>query len=64
MQCWEKATNYFSIEERFVHLTEDTFVATPQGVKDLIDENTIGDNLASLLSLSNSCNWPQGLVLE
>ena len=40
--CWEKGTNYFDIEEKFVHLTEETYVATPEGVAKLIDENTIG----------------------
>ena len=42
MQCWEKATNYLDVEERFVHLSEEHFVATPEGVRELIDENTIG----------------------
>lgn len=40
--CWEKATNYMSIEDRFVKLSDEVFVATPQGVRALIDENTIG----------------------
>lgn len=42
VQCWEKATNYLSVEERFIHLTDEHFVATPEGVAKLIDENTIG----------------------
>ena len=29
-----------------MHLTEDTYVATPEGVAKLIDENTIGEPLA------------------
>jgi glutamate decarboxylase len=40
--CWEKATNYMSIENRFVKLSNKVFVATPEGVRALIDENTIG----------------------
>ena len=28
--CWEKCTRYFDAEERFVHLTNDTFVLTPE----------------------------------
>ena len=46
LQCWEKATNYLDVEERFVHLTDKDFVATPEGVAKLVDENTIGKNLA------------------
>ena len=49
LQCWEKATNYMSIEDRFVKLTEKTYVATPEGVRDLIDENTIGKPLQQVV---------------
>lgn len=44
LQCWEKATNYLDVEERFVHLTDEDYVATPEGVRKLVDENTIGKN--------------------
>ncbi|KAL1914693.1 uncharacterized protein VTP21DRAFT_8104 [Calcarisporiella thermophila] len=40
--CWEKAANYLEIEMKFVYLTETTYIATPEKVVELIDENTIG----------------------
>lgn len=40
--CWEKFTRYFDVEERFVHLTNDCFVLTPEKAIELVDENTIG----------------------
>ena len=30
--CWEKLFNYFDVEPRYVNLTEDCFVATPEKV--------------------------------
>ena len=42
--CWEKFTRYFDVEERFVHLTNDTFVLTPEKAIELCDENTIGES--------------------
>ena len=40
--CWEKATRYFDIEEKFVYCTRDRYVIDPEEAVDLIDENTIG----------------------
>jgi glutamate decarboxylase len=40
--CWEKFTRYFDVEEKFVHLNQETHIATPEGCAELIDENTIG----------------------
>ena len=40
--CWEKATRYFEIEDRFVHLEEGKYTLTPADVAPLVDENTIG----------------------
>jgi len=54
VQCWEKATNYMSIENRFVKLSNKVFVATPEGVRALIDENTIGE----LLQPTKHCKCP------
>jgi glutamate decarboxylase len=40
--CWEKATRYFEIEERFVYCTDDRYIIDPKMAVDLVDENTIG----------------------
>jgi glutamate decarboxylase len=40
--CWEKFCRYFDVEERFVALTEDCFVMTPEKAAKLVDEHTIG----------------------
>ncbi|PHH72450.1 hypothetical protein CDD82_5976 [Ophiocordyceps australis] len=40
--CWEKATRYFEIEERFVYCTPSRFVIDAKQVADSCDENTIG----------------------
>ena len=40
--CWEKATRYFDIEEKFVYCTEDRYILDPEEAIKLIDENTIG----------------------
>ncbi|KAH7141701.1 pyridoxal phosphate-dependent transferase [Dactylonectria macrodidyma] len=40
--CWEKATRYFEIEEKFVYCTSDRYVLDPNEAVDLCDENTIG----------------------
>lgn len=40
--CWEKLFNYFEIEPRYINLTEDCFVATPEKIVAACDENTIG----------------------
>jgi len=39
---WEKFCRYWDVEPRYVNMTEDRFVITPQGVLDKVDENTIG----------------------
>ena len=43
--CWEKFTRYFDVEEKFVHLTNDCFVLTPEKAIELVDENTIGQTI-------------------
>lgn len=48
--CWEKFTRYFDVEERFVHLTNDCYVLTPEKAIELVDENTIGRPLRSCLA--------------
>ena len=40
--CWEKATRYFEIEEKFVFCTPTRFVIDPEETVNLCDENTIG----------------------
>ena len=40
--CWEKLTNYFEIEPKYVNLTPDCYVATPEKLAAACDENTIG----------------------
>jgi hypothetical protein len=45
--CWEKFTRYFDVEEKFVHLTNDCFVLTPEKAIELVDENTIGETVSS-----------------
>jgi glutamate decarboxylase len=45
--CWEKFTRYFDVEEKFVHLTNDCFVLTPEKAIELVDENTIGEITSS-----------------
>lgn len=40
--CWEKFTRYFDVEEKFVTVSEGTYIATPEGVISQCDENTIG----------------------
>lgn len=40
--CWEKATRYFEIEEKFVNCTPERFVIDPEETVALVDENTIG----------------------
>ncbi|KAK4153184.1 pyridoxal phosphate-dependent transferase [Chaetomidium leptoderma] len=40
--CWEKATRYFEIEEKFVYCTEERYVIDPEETVALVDENTIG----------------------
>ncbi|CAG8473841.1 1692_t:CDS:10 [Diversispora eburnea] len=40
--CWEKATRYLEVEEKFVYLTEGEYILDPQKAVDLVDENTIG----------------------
>ena len=57
--CWEKFTRYFDVEERFVHLTNDCFVLTPEKAIELVDENTIGRPPVSCLHLTRSSNTLQ-----
>lgn len=45
--CWEKLTNYFEVEPRYVNLTPECFTPDPQAMIDAVDENTIG--VASIL---------------
>ncbi|EXK76813.1 glutamate decarboxylase [Fusarium oxysporum f. sp. raphani 54005] len=40
--CWEKATRYFEIEEKFVYCTPNRYVLDPAEAVKLCDENTIG----------------------
>lgn len=40
--CWEKATRYFEIEEKFVYCTPERYVIDPEETVSLCDENTIG----------------------
>ncbi|KAL3472504.1 pyridoxal phosphate-dependent transferase [Aspergillus californicus] len=40
--CWEKATRYFDVEEKYVYCTEDRYVIDPVQAVELVDENTIG----------------------
>ncbi|CAG8562298.1 8175_t:CDS:10, partial [Cetraspora pellucida] len=40
--CWEKATRYLEIEEKFVYLTEGVYILDPVKAVELVDENTIG----------------------
>lgn len=40
--CWEKATRYFEIEEKYVYCTPDRYVIDPKEAVNLVDENTIG----------------------
>lgn len=40
--CWEKATRYLEIEEKYVYCTMDRYVIDPKEAVDLVDENTIG----------------------
>ncbi|QUC21879.1 uncharacterized protein UV8b_06120 [Ustilaginoidea virens] len=40
--CWEKATRYFEIEEKFINCTPTRFVIDPEEMVASCDENTIG----------------------
>ncbi|KAH7320877.1 glutamate decarboxylase [Stachybotrys elegans] len=40
--CWEKATRYFEIEEKFVYCTPERYVIDPEETVALVDDNTIG----------------------
>lgn len=40
--CWEKATRYFEIEEKFINCTPTRFVIDPEEMVSQCDENTIG----------------------
>lgn len=57
--CWEKFTRYFDVEEKFVHLTNDCFVLTPEKAIELVDENTIGETISSSPSISSSPGLPR-----
>ena len=41
--CWQKFCRYFSVEERYVPVEEGRYVSSPELMKELIDENTIGE---------------------
>ncbi|KAL4856151.1 Glutamate decarboxylase 1 [Chlorella vulgaris] len=40
--CWQKFCRYFDVEERYVPAEVGRYVATPELIRDLCDENTIG----------------------
>ncbi|KAL4421163.1 hypothetical protein ABPG77_000798, partial [Micractinium sp. CCAP 211/92] len=40
--CWQKFCRYFDVEERYVPVEEGRYVSTPELMRPLIDENTIG----------------------
>jgi glutamate decarboxylase len=40
--CWEKATRYLEVEEKFVNVIKDRYVIDPEEAAKLCDENTIG----------------------
>lgn len=40
--CWQKFCRYFDVEERYVPAEEGRYVSTPELMRPLIDENTIG----------------------
>ncbi|RCI17304.1 hypothetical protein L249_3237 [Ophiocordyceps polyrhachis-furcata BCC 54312] len=40
--CWEKATRYFDIEDKFVYCAPERFVVDAETMVDMCDENTIG----------------------
>jgi glutamate decarboxylase len=44
--CWQKFCRYFDVEERYVPAEEGRYVSTPELMRTLIDENTIGGLLA------------------
>lgn len=39
---WEKFCRYFDVEPRYLPMTQDRYVITPEQVLDAVDENTIG----------------------
>jgi len=39
---WEKFCRYFEVEPRYIPMTEDCFVITPEKVLEYVDEDTIG----------------------
>jgi glutamate decarboxylase len=39
---WEKFCRYWDVEPRYVPMSQGQYVITPQGVLDMVDENTIG----------------------
>ncbi|CAI7886103.1 unnamed protein product [Closterium sp. NIES-54] len=39
--CWEKFSNYFEVETRFVNVKEGSFVMDPHEAVEAVDENTI-----------------------
>jgi glutamate decarboxylase len=39
---WEKFCRYFEVEPRYLKMTEDRYVITPEQVRDAVDEDTIG----------------------
>ena len=43
--CWQKFCRYFDVEERYVPVEEGRYVATPELIRPLVDENTIGERL-------------------
>ena len=61
-RCWDKLCRYFEIEARKVPVEEGRYVATPELMRPLIDENTIG-GLGAALSI-DACPPPQALPLQ
>jgi len=39
---WEKFARYWEVEPRYIEMERDQYIITPQGVLDVVDENTIG----------------------
>ena len=40
--CWEKFANYWDVEPRYVPITKEQPYLTPEGMLEVVDENTIG----------------------
>ena len=54
--CWHKFQAYFEIEPRYVPVTVDMPVMTPETAKKYIDDNTIGE-LPPAICCSSCKHW-------